>query len=73
LPGIRTHRPFESLSLRHVNYLLSIIYIIIHTHSGHPIDEWSGLFAMAGFLVTAAHGVSVLSRQMQHHANVVSK
>jgi undecaprenyl-diphosphatase len=46
---------------------------VVHAGNIRPIDEWGGLLAMAGFLVTAAYGVSVLSRKMHRRANVVHK
>jgi membrane-associated phospholipid phosphatase len=57
-----------------LNAALMVLHLgVVHTGSSRPIDEWGGLLAMAGFLLTAAYGMSVLSRKIHRHANVVNK
>jgi len=43
----------------------------VHSDTNRPIDEWGGLLAMAGFLIAASYGASVLSRKMRRRANGV--
>jgi len=49
--------------------------VLVELHLGavpagnsRPVDEWGGFLAMAGFLVTATYGLSVLSRKVRRRA-----
>jgi hypothetical protein len=46
---------------------------VVHSGTSRPIDEWGGLLAMAGLLVTASYGASVLSRKLRRRANGINK
>ena len=45
----------------------------VHSGANRPIDEWGGLIAMAGFLVTTACGVFVLYPKLRRYLSNVKK
>jgi undecaprenyl-diphosphatase len=51
--------------------MVELHFGVVHSGASRPIDEWGGLLAMAGFLVTAYYGASVLLRKIRRRANGV--
>ena len=45
---------------------------VVHSGARRPIDEWGGLLALGGFLVTASYGASVMSRKLRRRADGVN-